>query len=269
MKRIHALCALVTSVIVLGTLLALAPVGTGSTHTMMPSPTMALASAGGGGGASGGGGGGGGSSSGSSGTGTSSYGGSSGHPVADLLSTLALPFVLAGGVIVFTAKLHARRRETLQDIRQAGKADASWSYKELKGRVEETFYALQNGWTKGDLSGLERYLSDRLLEEWQTRLEWMRVRHEHDVLKQIRLDSVVPVEMRDEVGQDRDCVWFYMKSHMVDYIEDTETGDFVRGITRPAKLVEWWRFTRKDDAWVLDRILSEKDGRQLLDGRLI
>ena len=141
--------------------------------------------------------------------------------------------------------------------------------KELKGRVEETFYALQNGWTRGDLSGLERYLSDHLLEEWQMRLEWMKVRHEHDVLEQIHLDSVVPVEMRDEAGQDRDCVWFYMKSHMVDYIEDTETGEFVRGTTKPAKLIEWWRFTRKNDAWVLDKILSEEDGKGLLDGRQI
>ena len=267
MKRIHALCALVASIVVLGVLLALAPVGTGSTHATMPAPTTALASAGGGG-ASGGGGGGGGSSSTSS-AGGSSFGGSSGHPIADFLSTLALPFVLAGGAIVFTVKLYARRREALRGIRQAGKVDASWGYRDLKGRVEETFYALQNGWTQGDLSGLEHYLSDRLLREWQTRLEWMKVRHEHDVLEQIHLDAVVPVEMRDEAGQDRDCVWFYLRSHMVDYIEDTETGEFVRGTTRPAKLVEWWRFTRKDDAWVLDRILSEEDGSQLLDGKLI
>lgn len=30
----------------------------------------------------------------------------------------------------------------MQGIRQASMSDASWSYKELKGRVEETFYAL-------------------------------------------------------------------------------------------------------------------------------
>lgn len=163
MKHVRTSCAVVACVAVLGALLALAPVGAASRRTMMPSPATAFASAGGGGASGGGGGGGGGGSSSSGGAGGS--GGSSGNPIIDTLSTLALPFVLAGGAVVFTVKLCVRRQETLRGIRHAGTADASWSYRELKGRVEETFYALQNGWTKGDLSGLERYLSDRLLEE--------------------------------------------------------------------------------------------------------
>ena len=86
---------------------------------------------------------------------------------------------------------------------------------------------------------------------------------EQNVLEKIRLLQALPVAVHDDRDDSRDFVWFYIKGRMVDYIIDTEKQMKVSGSTSPASFVEYWKFTRRENNWVLSQILQKNEAEQI------
>lgn len=205
----------------------------------------------GGGGSGGGGGGGGGSSHHSS-----SRPRTAGETV---LGYILLPFAVFSSSIVFYLQITRWSRRSKKLMKQMVKRDVAWKYKNISDSVSESFYAIQNAWTDMDMTLASEYMSDDLFEEFQSKLGWMEYRNEKNVLEDIKLLKALPVAVYDDTDNSRDYVWVYIKGRMVDYTVNTQTQQKISGKSSPASFVEFWQFTRRDDKWVLNKILQKNE----------
>ena len=216
------------------------------------------------GGGSSGGGGGGGSSGGSGGS--HSHGSGSGRQLTlfeSILSFVLMPFVFFSSSIAFYIKLTKRSRKAKKLMKQMKKSDSAWKYGQVTYDVEEGFLAIQQAWTNMDMSTASQYMSDELLDSFQTKLNWMKYKNQRNVLEKISLVSALPVAVYDDSDNSRDYIWFYIKGRMVDYTIDTDTQLIVEGSTSPSSFVEYWKFVRRNDRWVLSHILQKNEEDQI------
>ena len=137
--------------------------------------------------------------------------------------------------------------------------DPSWNQDQLDQRIEETYYSVQKAWSKKDLSTLQKYLSPPLYDRWLIKLNFMDLRHEENVLKNIQLLDHKIVSVHDFQENEKDSFWVYIKGKMIDYTVDMETREIKEGSTKPSEFIEYWRFLRDKDTFVLDEIAQKED----------
>lgn len=222
---------------------------------------QAEARAGGGGGSSGGSSGGG--STGSSGSG---YHGHSGYhsdegfrnPLATFISFGMMVFIFAGGTIIFTYRARKAKYKNIKLMKQYEKLGYNWNYKAIQERVEKAYFEIQECWRRQDVEYAQEYLSERLKENWNAKLEWMKIRNEEVVQKNVRLFSAIPVCAIDEGNMDKDRIWYLIHGRMTGYYRDRNTKACVRGTPRPESFYEYWLFIYENGRWVLHEI-KQKD----------
>lgn len=223
-----------------------------------PHPAISLRA---GGGSSGGSGGGGGSNGGSSHT--TSGTGRQPTLLESILDIIIIPFVFFSSTILFYIKMTKYSRRSKKMMKQMRQSDNAWKYKDISRTATDCFFAVQTAWSDMDMTPASQYMSEELFDSFQTKLNWMKYRKEKNILKNIQLINVLPVAVHDDSDNSRDFIWFYIKGRMVDYIIDTETQLKVSGNTAPVSFVEFWQFTRKDDNWVLNKILQKNESDQI------
>jgi hypothetical protein len=213
----------------------------------------------GGGGGSGGGGGG------SGGGGSSHHSGTGHQPTLfeSIIQFIMMPFILFSSSIVFYVKLTKRSRKAKKLMKQMMQSDNAWKYKDISSTVKESFMAIQTAWSNMDMSSASQYMSDELYDSFQTKLNWMSYRNQKNILESIQLIQALPVAVHDDSDNSRDYIWFYIKGKMVDYIIDTNTQLKVSGNTSATSFVEYWQFTRKENNWVLNKILQKDESDQI------
>ena len=214
----------------------------------------AMARAGGGGGGSGGGGGGGGTG------GTHSF---SSHkqpssPLSRFFNYIIFGAVASGGAIVFFIRIHVKGVKARSIMKRLEKMDHSWNYKDYKKTIETIFYKVQNAWMERNQDLASSCLSRSLYDQYQIKSEWMIVRHEKNILKNIRLMEAIPVDVEDFDGDKNDFMWIYIKARAIDYIIDDQTMSLKSGSKTSKPFVEYWKLIKENGAWVLDEI-KQKD----------
>ena len=213
--------------------------------------------AGGGGGSSGGGGG-------SSGGGSHSsyYSGSSGSRGSGLAGVIlqagVVFFAVSGGTIVLLRKARAARARSRKAMAFYAQLGDNWDYRLIKRQVEETYFQVQECWRRMDVSYGAPYLSQELMEEFDSKIQWMQVRGEAVVQRNVKLLSAMPVYVEDNPGEEYDMIWYLIHGKMTGYYIDVNTRKVVRGNTRPEAFFEYWKFVYRGERWVLQEI-KQKD----------
>lgn len=108
-----------------------------------------------------------------------------------------------------------------------------------------------------------QYMSDELFENFQSQLSWMAYGNEQNILKNIKLLQALPIAVHDDPDNSRDHIWFFIKGRMIDYKINTDTGKVIEGKLTPASFIEYWCFVRRDDKWVLDKILQKNEAHKI------
>ncbi|WP_234122482.1 Tim44 domain-containing protein [Clostridium hydrogenum] len=219
---------------------------------------VVLARAGGGhGGSSGGGASGGGSAHASYNGG--GYGGRS-NPFFDILNIGVFALVAVGGTIILKVRLEKKRAQSILTIKDLAKSDSNWNYKDMKRNIKEAFYKIQYAWMERNQDLAKEYMSKKLYDEHKMKTEWMEVKKEKNILKNVRLLKWYPIGLEDLEGTDNDNLWIYIKAKAVDYTIDEETNKVIEGkkYIRVA-FEEYWKFIRSGNKWVLDEIKQIDD----------
>lgn len=225
-----------------------------------------------------GGGGSSGSSSGSSSGGTSSsttsvhssthhrnYSDSNSNPIIGFVNYIAFIFIAGFSAIIFRFKIMKAKRHSKQIMNLLDDKDEAWKYKNIQKQVKETYYIIQKAWTNQNMESAKEYMEESLYESFQTKLQWMEIKKQRNILKKISLIEAIPVSIYDDKDDKKDYIWYYIKGSMVDYIIDTETNLKIEGTNLKTRFVEYWKFTRKDNTkWVLSEILQEDEGKQMI-----
>lgn len=148
-------------------------------------------------------------------------------------------------------------------MKQMMQSDNAWKYQDISVTVTDVFMSVQTAWSNMDMTPAAQYMSNELYDSFQTKLNWMDYRNQRNVLENIRLIKALPVAVHDDADNTRDYIWFYIKGKMVDYTIDTDTQLKVSGSTSSSSFIEYWQFTRRDDNWVLSKILQKNEADQI------
>lgn len=115
---------------------------------------------------------------------------------------------MTGGSIVFGYKVKKAGHKSKHLMREYERLGINWNYKEIQAQIEKAYFEIQECWRRQDAEYAADYLSEELKEEFRMKLEWMKIREEKVVQKQVRLLSADPVYVRDEEGTCQDEIWY-------------------------------------------------------------
>lgn len=225
---------------------------------IISTPKLALARAGGGGSGGSGGGSGGGGGSHHAGT-TGGYSGRS-NPISSIINIGMFLCISSAGVIVYKVRISKKKLKSVSVIKQLSKNDFNWDYNEMKNDIEEAFYNIQNAWMERNQDLAKEYMSEKLYIRHKSKTEWMKVRKEKNILKNVKLLRAIPISVKDKEGLEEDAVWVYIKAKSKDYIINEESGDLISGNKyKTVTFEEYWKFIRNNRRWILDEIRQIED----------
>lgn len=146
------------------------------------------------------------------------------------------------------------------------KKDVLWKYKNIEKQVIESYYVIQNAWTNMNMELAKNYMDDYLYELFRQKIEWMEIGNKRNVLKRIKLINLNPVSVIDDEDDSKDLIWFYIKGSMIDYTINTKTNEIIEGKNTilGISFIEYWKFVRKDNKWVLSEILQESEKDKII-----
>lgn len=221
---------------------------------LLPSMT-AFARAGGGGG-----GGGCGTSSSSSSSSSSRRPRTLGDTLASIVSFGVFGVIALRKNISDKIELSKRKKKVKKVIKKLEKIDPIWKLKDINNSVEEGFYKIQTAWMEREQKIAIDYVSDKLYSSHKSKLDWMIIKHEKNILDNVHLIKATPIGINDSISRDCSCIWFCVKGRMVDYIVDDRTLQIKEGNTRAQTFSEYWKYIYDDSkGWVLDCILQTDD----------
>lgn len=142
-------------------------------------------------------------------------------------------------------------------LKKLGKNDPVWDPKTLDKYVCRSFFIIQNAWSEQKLHVIKPLLSESLYKEFEQTLEQNKRDHTKNVLSKIKLKKAFPVSVQDRIGDDNDYIWYHIYASMVDLTYDTDTNRLLSETKKPTSFVEYWRFKKQGDKWVLDRICQQ------------
>ena len=85
------------------------------------------------------------------------------------------------------------------------------------------------------------YSTEKLYNNHKTKLEWMKVRNERNILKKVKLLSIRVFGMEVDKVENTRSIWVAIKGSMIDY----------------------WKFNNVNDRWILDEIKQSGDISEL------
>lgn len=116
-----------------------------------------------------------------------------------------------------------------------------------------------------DVDISKNYMSDNIYNTHNTKLSWMKIRKQRNILENIKLISAKPIAIKHYKDNSKDVVWFAIKGSMIDYIINVNINDMVEGSTKNKSFAEFWKFIKVKDKWVVDRIMQTYEVNLELD----
>lgn len=231
--------------------------------------SVSFARAGGGGGGSGGG-------SGGSGGGSGSHGSSSRAESVNPISGAITMVVMTTSMIIMqrtnnilcSLKIIKKEKKCKQVLNELRVNDSNYELDKINKDVEATFYIMQKAWTEMDQDIAINYSTEKLYNNHKTKLEWMKVRNERNILKKVKLLSIRVFGMEVDKVENTRSIWVAIKGSMIDYTEkDKKIFEGNKHI--PASFTEYWKFNNVNDRWILDEIKQSGDISELEEVSII
>lgn len=205
------------------------------------------------------------SSSSSSGGSAGSYGRSSRNTASSIIGTIIfIAFVLFS---IFRSRISSLSRRmqisTCIDenykaakklILKLSKINPAYEYKPLIRRVSDCFYIVQKAWMERDQSIAKKYMNKFIYELHKSKTDWMKSRHEKNILEKIKILKIKPVGVKSYKDTSLDNLWFYIKATMTDYTIDDRNSQIIKGSKAREVFIEYWKFTKEGRSWVLSEI---------------
>ena len=98
------------------------------------------------------------------------------------------------GSIVLIRKARAARARSQKAMAFYAQLGDNWDYREIQRQVEETYFQVQEYWRRMDVSYGAPYLSQELMEEFDSKIQWMQVRGERWVLQEIKQEDEMDID---------------------------------------------------------------------------
>lgn len=99
------------------------------------------------------------------------------------------------------------------------KYNSNWELDKINKDIKDAFYIMSKAWTNMDQDIAIEYSTKKLYENQKTKLEWMKIRNERNILKMEKLISAKVIGIEKNNYENVDIIWVYIIGSMIDYIE--------------------------------------------------
>ncbi|WP_010238561.1 Tim44 domain-containing protein [Clostridium arbusti] len=150
--------------------------------------------------------------------------------------------------------LNEQSKKARKLIIRLSQIDNSYNYNPLIKRVSDCFYIVQKAWMERNQIIAKNYMNKNIYELHEIKTNWMKIRNEKNILKRIKILNIKPVCVNSYKNKSSDNLWFYIKATMADYTIDDRTSKVTGGSVFNKIFIEYWKFVRSDNRWVLAEI---------------
>jgi predicted lipid-binding transport protein (Tim44 family) len=192
-----------------------------------------------------------------------------------ILYLILLPFLIVYAWYV-NRRINKKKLETEQLLNTISQKDPAWNEPKLEAHVRQTFFQIQEAWSKQDLARLQSLLHPQLFSEWKAKIELMQSNDERNIMEDLMVDDVRLVEARNYRDKERDIFTACIDAWATDYTI-RKNGDIVSSNTRSGRKAakeqeafrEFWTYERHEEKWLLLRIDQDKDWKKSVDAELV
>jgi hypothetical protein len=186
--------------------------------------------------------------------------------VTFLAAVLFLPFapfevlLVAGGSIVgvwtgslnLIGKLKAKSVKTKAKVTAAASKDPIWHETALQNRVAQTFTDYQRDWSTFNIEHIKTYVTPRYYQHVSLMLTALKVMDRKNDVANPELLAQYIAEANDNKDDTKDNFVAVINGRANDKLIDIATNKTL--YTDTSSFVEYWRFLRSGDTWLLDSV---------------
>ena len=172
----------------------------------------------------------------------------------------ATPVDVSGRAITNVDTLHRFGKAisyTRENMQYFAETFPRWDRDFIVGRVKQTFFWLQDAWTRQDLSEANEYLTPGRVQDYQNEIAQMRARGERNVIKEPVLNSgdIEFIDSRLDESSQSFIAMIY--ASLIDYTVNS-AGTIVAGEDHHRLyFTEFWKFVWDGERWLLSDIYQE------------
>lgn len=134
-------------------------------------------------------------------------------------------------------------RSTLRPIHTYYEVDPQFDDNAFKEKLSNLYVQFQNAWQDKNMESLRPYLTDAMYAQFDRQLDAYRRNHQTNYIERIAVLSVELAGWKQESG--KDTVIAELRTRIVDYVMDDNTGTIIRGSNTQEKFMTYeWTLVR-------------------------
>ncbi|WP_087024941.1 hypothetical protein [Thaumasiovibrio subtropicus] len=170
-----------------------------------------------------------------------------------LIGIVMLPVAILYSIFL-TLVVRKKTAECEHLMERASGRDKFWDFQSMKGRIELTFYAIQEAWDQRNKTMLRAYMSEHLYRRFKMEMLEKVVLDKRKTFEQAHLEEAKIVEVLDFADDAKDTFWVLISGTRVEYSLHPSDGSRKFNEATRHGFEELWRFVRAEHGWVLDEI---------------
>jgi len=129
--------------------------------------------------------------------------------------------------------------------------DPAWNTSVFLPRVQQAFQLIQSGWSSQDLTKIQNFVSDGVLERFTLQIIEQREAGIRDHMEGLKILEAKVAKV--DTDKHFDSIHVYFRAIAVNYRVDLKTGMRTEGTTAPEEFEEYWSFLRKPGAKTISK----------------
>ena len=128
------------------------------------------------------------------------------NPLGNVIFIIFIGAIWQRENIICKIKVTRKNSQAKNLIAYLKKIDNDYSDEILDKRVEETYFKMQEAWTNRDTEISREYMSDSIYDLHTSKLAWMKVRNQRNILNNIKLLDFKPVSIKHYKDNSKDVI---------------------------------------------------------------
>ncbi len=181
-----------------------------------------------------------------------------------ILATIFGIFTSGSAGVAIGKIIERKNEEAILLMDKIDDTDRIWNRDEIRARIEDVYFKVQEAWTKRDQDIAKDYMSQRLYDKHKRQTDELIEKKLINQLDRINLRSMQIIGIYDDEIDENDKLQVVINGSMIDYMYDEINDKIIAGDhTSLDEFTEIWSFIRKNDTWILNQIDQTVDSNSL------
>ena len=157
-------------------------------------------------------------------------------------------------------RLNKKFKKADQDIAKAAQTDTAWNEASMHQRARDIFFTYQEDWTRLDASRLKTYMTDNFINKTLYFYQILRDMNRQNAVLNPEIIKMDSYEITDNADNNLDSFTVLIeakaKDMLINFVDNRTLFEDNKNF------MEYWKFVRLGDTWLLDDIAQQTANKQ-------